>query len=71
MSRSAAQLRGYVKDVAVRFEPTDLRRFALALGDAACPKDDLPAGATMVDRYADLERVMREGVAAGVGAGAG
>lgn len=70
MSRSAARLRRYVKDVAVRFEPTDLRRFALALGDAACPKDDMLAGTTMLERYADLERVMRDGVAGGVGAGA-
>ena len=70
MSRSAARLRRYVNEVAVRFEPSDLRRFALALGDAACPKDDMLAGATMVERYSDLERVMREGIASGVGAGA-
>jgi CRISPR system Cascade subunit CasC len=70
MSRSATRLRCYVRDVAARFEPSDLRRFALALGDAACPQDDMLAGATMVERYADLERLMRESISAPSVAGA-
>jgi CRISPR system Cascade subunit CasC len=70
MSRSAARLRRYVAEVATRFEPADIQRFALALGDAACPKDETLVGARMTDRYADLEGALREALIGGVGAGA-
>ncbi len=68
MSRSAARMRRYVKDVAMHFEPLDSRRIALAVGDAASPKDDQLARTTEVKCYADLEDALRESLARGVGA---
>ncbi len=61
MARSAARLRGYVTDVASRFEPEGLNRVALAAGDAS----GVLAGAQMVERYADLEQAMRKAILAG------
>jgi CRISPR system Cascade subunit CasC len=70
MSRSASRLRRYVAEVAVRFQPADLRRFVLAAGDAVGPESEALVGATVLDRYDDLEGAVRLGISDGAGAGA-
>ncbi len=61
MARSAERLRGYVIDVASRFESAGLRRLALAAGDAR----GTLASAQIVERYADLEQALRKEITAG------